>query len=92
MIVRSTFGAGGGGGGGGGLAVLALAVAAVVAEVEVVVEAVAAEVVSDPAQLNTQDRRKAERRQSTLVPLPSILACSYCLRPMLRLLLHPLRR
>jgi hypothetical protein len=68
---------------------------AVVAEAAVVAEVVVAEVaevVSAPAQLNTQDRRKAERRQSTLVPLPSILACSYCLRPMLRLLLHPLRR
>ncbi len=64
---------------------------AVVEEAEVVAAEVAV-VVWAPAQLNTQDRRKAERRQSTLVPLPSILACSYCLRPMLHLLLHPLRR
>jgi hypothetical protein len=71
----------------------ALAAAVVVEEVEVVVaEVVVVVVVSDPAQLNKQDPRKAERRQSTLVPLPSIPACSYCLRPMLHLLLHPLRR
>jgi hypothetical protein len=68
---------------------------AVVAEAAVVAEVVvaeAAEVVSAPAQLNTQDRRKAERRQSTLVPLPSIRSCPYCLRPILHLPLHPLRR
>jgi hypothetical protein len=71
------------------------AVVVVVVVVVVVAEVVAAEVavvVWAPAQLNTQDRRKAERRQSTLVPLPSIRSCSYCLRPMLHLLLHPLRR
>jgi hypothetical protein len=67
---------------------------AVVAEVVVVavVVVVVVEVVSAPAQLNTQDRRKAERRQSTLVPLPSMRSCPYWLRPILHLLLHPLRR
>jgi signal transduction histidine kinase len=68
---------------------------AVVAEVVVVVAVVVVvvvEVVSAPAQLNTQDRRKAERRQSTLVPLPSMRSCPYWLRPILHLLLHPLRR
>jgi hypothetical protein len=67
-------------------------VAEVVAVVVVVVVVVVVEVVSAPAQLNTQDRRKAERRQSTLVPLPSMRSCPYWLRPMLHLLLHPLRR
>jgi signal transduction histidine kinase len=68
---------------------------AVVAEVVVVVAVVVVVVVvvvSAPAQLNTQDRRKAERRQSTLVPLPSMRSCPYWLRPILHLLLHPLRR
>ena len=71
---------------------VSVAVVAEVVVVAVVVVVVVEEVVSAPAQLNTQDRRKAERRQSTLVPLPSMRSCPYWLRPILHLLLHPLRR
>jgi hypothetical protein len=77
----------------------ALAAVEVVAEEAVVEEAVVAEeavaeVVSDPAQLNKQDPRKARRRSLTRSPLRRLRVGAYhlyrCALPLLHLLLHPL--
>jgi hypothetical protein len=79
----------------------ALAAVEVVAEEAVVEEAVVAEeavaeVVSDPAQLNKQDPRKAKRRSLSRYLLRRLRFCAYpphrCALPLLHLLLHPLHK